>query len=250
MNPLRTCVIDDEPLAAQLIARYITDTPFLSLAGSFSSAQEAVRLILSGGVDLVFLDISMPQINGLEFARIIPSSCRIVFTTAYEKYAVDGFKVNAIDYLLKPVSYEEFLGAASKAAASLASTVSREEKTSDRTIIIKSEYRLLQIHLSDILYLEGLKDYVKICLEGDRKSILTLLNMRTLEAELPRGMFMRVHRSYIVNTSKIRVIERNRIIFGNVQIPVSESYKKEFSDYVNSRLIGVRSMESYDGAEQ
>lgn len=247
MIKLRTCVIDDEPLAAQLIARYVTDTPFLTLAGTFSSAQEAVRHILSGEIDLVFLDINMPQINGLEFARIIPPSCRIVFTTAYEKYAIEGFKVNALDYLLKPVSYEEFLSAASKAAASLTPAKSADEPQPDRTIIIKSEYRLVQIHLADILYLEGLKDYVKIYLDGEQKSIMTLMNMRTLEAELPRGTFMRVHRSYIVNTSKIKVIERNRIIFGNVQIPVSESYKKDFSDYVNSRLIGARSPESADG---
>lgn len=246
MNKLRTCVIDDEPLAAQLIARYVSDTPFLTLADTFSSAQEAVRHILSGEIDLVFLDINMPQINGLEFARIIPPTCRIVFTTAYEKYAIEGFKVNALDYLLKPVNYEEFLSAASKAAASLTPAKSADEPQPDRTIIIKSEYRLVQIHLTDILYLEGLKDYVKIYLDGEQKSIMTLMNMRTLEAELPRGMFMRVHRSYIVNTSKIRVIERNRIVFGNIQIPVSESYKKDFSDYVNSRLIGARSPESGD----
>ncbi len=246
MNKIRTCVIDDEPLAAQLIARYIKDTPFLTLEGTFSSAQEAVRHILSGEIDLVFLDINMPQINGLEFARIIPPSCRIVFTTAYEKYAIEGFKVNALDYLLKPVSYEEFLSAASKAVASLTQAKNTAEPQYDRTIVIKSEYRLVQIHLADILYLEGLKDYVKIYLDGEQKSIMTLMNMRTLEAELPRGMFMRVHRSYIVNTSKIRVIERNRIIFGNVQIPVSESYKKDFSDYVNARLIGLRPPESGD----
>lgn len=239
MNKLRTCVIDDEPLAAQLIAKYVNDTPFLELAGVFASAQESVKAVLSGEIDLVFLDISMPQLNGMEFARIIPPSCRIVFTTAYEKYAIDGFKVQALDYLLKPISYEEFLASATRALNACQKHPQATASEADRSIIVKSEYRLVQIRLSDILYLEGVKDYVKICLDEGTKPIMTLMNMRTLEHELPAGMFMRVHRSFIVNTSKISIIERNRIVFGNVSIPVSESYKKEFNDYINARLVGV-----------
>lgn len=237
MKILRTCVIDDEPLAAQLIAKYVERTPVLELTGVFVSAQEAIKSVLSGNVDLIFLDIDMPQINGLEFARILPPDCRVVFTTAYEKFAVSGFKVNAVDYLLKPVAYEEFLGAAMKAVNTYVPAA--DNASADRSIIVKSEYRLVQIPLRSILYLEGLKDYVKICLEGDQKSVMTLLNLRTLEHELPAGMFMRVHRSFIVNTSKIQVIERNRILIGNNQIPISDSYKKEFNDYVNARLVGA-----------
>lgn len=239
MKLLRTCVIDDEPLAAQLISKYVTETPFLSLAGVFSSAQEAVKAVLSGNIDLVFLDINMPQLNGMEFARLIPSGCRIVFITAYDKYAVESFKVNAADYLLKPVSYEEFLSAATKVFNASGATEVRNAPSIKKYIIVKSEYRLVQICLDDILYLEGLKDYVKICLDDGSKSVMTLMNMRTLEQELPADMFMRVHRSFIVNTTKMRVIERNRILFGNVQIPVSESYKKEFNDYINSHLVGA-----------
>lgn len=239
MKTLRTCVIDDEPLASQLIAKYVTETPFLSLSGVYSSAQEAVKAVVSGDIDLVFLDINMPQLNGLEFARIIPDTCRIVFTTAYENHAVESYKVNAVDYLLKPISYEEFLMAANKVLRLNASTpIPSQKSVNDRTIIVKSEYRLIQIRLGDILYLEGLKDYVKICCDDSSKNIMTLMNMRTLEQELPSEMFMRVHRSYIVNTSKIKIIERNRIIFGNTAVPISESYKKEFNDYINARLVG------------
>lgn len=242
-------MIDDEPLAARLISKYVSDTPFLQLAGTYSSAQEAVRNVISGNIDLVFLDINMPQLNGMEFARIIPRSCRIIFTTAYEQYAVEGFKVNALDYLLKPVSYEEFLTAATKALNAAQTAPGCTAADADKSIIVKSEYRLVQIRLRDILYLEGLKDYVKICLDEEPKSVMTLMNMRTLEQELPGDMFMRVHRSYIVNTSKIRVIERNRILFGNVQIPVSDSYKKEFNDYVNARLVGAQRQETASSEE-
>lgn len=239
MKQLRTCVIDDEPLASQLIAKYVSDTPFLTLAGVYSSAQDAVRAVVSGEIDLVFLDINMPQLNGLEFARVIPSGCKIIFTTAYENYAVDSYKVNAIDYLLKPISYEEFHAAANKALRQATTTATpATQSVEDRTIIVKSEYRLIQIRLGDILYLEGLKDYVKIYCDDGSKNIMTLMNMRTLEQELPPEMFMRVHRSYIVNTTKIKVIERNRILFDNTAVPVSESYKKEFNDYINARLVG------------
>ncbi len=238
MDKLRCCVIDDEPLAAQLIESYVERTPFLELAGVFSSAQEAIKTVLTGNVGLIFLDIQMPQLNGMEFARVVPQNCQVVFTTAFDSYAIDGFKVNALDYLLKPISYDEFLSAATK-AYECAVEKERPAGNTDRYIIVKSEYKLIQIPVQDILYIEGLKDYVKICLEGESKSVMTLMNVKTLEHALPSEMFMRVHRSFIVNTSKIRVIERNRIVFGNTYIPVSESYKQAFTDFVNARLIGM-----------
>lgn len=237
MEKLRCCVIDDEPLAAQLIESYIERTPFLELAGVFGSAEEAVKTVLYGNINLLFLDIQMPQLNGMEFARIVPESCKVIFTTAYDNYAVQGFKVNALDYLLKPVSYDEFLTAANKALRSF--TQARQASTTPDCIIVKSEYKLVQIPIEDILYIEGLKDYVKICLETGGKSVMTLMNIKTLEQSLPADRFMRVHRSYIVNVSKIKVIERNRIVFGSVYIPVSESYKQAFSDYVNSHLVAL-----------
>lgn len=238
MKILRTCVIDDEPLAARLIENYVTKTPFLQLVGVFESAQEAVRTVIEGEIDLVFLDINMPQLNGLEFARILPRRCKVVFTTAYDNFALQGFRVNALDYLLKPINYEEFFNAASKALTALSGGSEDISATGSEFIIVKSEYKLQQIPVRDILFIEGVKDYVKIYLDGETKAVMTLMNMRTLEQELPSRMFMRVHRSFIVNTSKIRVIERKRIVFDNTYIPVSDSYSKEFNDFINSRLVG------------
>lgn len=241
---LRCCVVDDEPLASGLIASYISKTPFMELAGEFSSPKDAISIILDGDVDVIFLDINMPQLNGIEFAKIIPPSVRVIFTTAYDNYAVEGFRVNALDYLLKPISYDEFLAAGNK-ALQWAELNSRKQdagqiESDPDYIIVKSEYKLIQIRIKDILYIEGLKDYVKIYTEGSEKSIMTLISMKILEHTLPDNKFMRVHRSYIVNLSKIRVIERNRIIFGKTAIPVSESYKQTFADYISQRTLALR----------
>lgn len=242
---LRCCVIDDEPLAAGLIASYIEKTPFMELVGKFSSPKDAISSIINDAIDVVFLDIQMPQLNGIEFAKIIPPTMRIIFTTAYSNYAIDGFKVNALDYLLKPISYDEFLAAANRALHwhELTKQTNGNQAASDKTsadndsIIIKSEYKLIQIKIADIIYIEGLKDYVKIYVEGTDKSIMSLLSMRTLEQKLPSSQFMRIHRSFIVNLSKIRTIERNHIVFDKVQLPISESYKEAFNNYINSRTI-------------
>lgn len=237
MTILKCCVIDDEPLASQLIASYIEKTPFTQLVGTYSSAQEAIKTILDNQVDLVFLDIEMPQLNGLEFAKIIPPTTRIIFTTAYDQYAIQGFKVDALDYLLKPISYEDFLASANKAQRWIEIQRNSSSQSSTRDyVIVKSEYRLVQIPTSDILFIEGLKDYVKIYTVDEQKSIMTLMNMKTLEQSLP-STFMRVHRSFIVNTTKIKIIERNRIVFGNKYIPISDSYKQAFSDYVATHLL-------------
>lgn len=244
MTPLRCCVIDDEPLASGLIASYIAKTPFLTLGGEYSSPNDATPAILAGEFDVVFLDIQMPQLNGIEFARIIPETTKVIFTTAYDNYAVDGFRVNALDYLLKPVSYEEFLEASRRALAwheqqqPLQPAPSQTASDpSGRFIIVKSEYKLVQIAVDDILYIEGLKDYVKIYTDTLEKPVMTLLSMKAIENTLPVDRFMRVHRSYIVNTSKIRVIERNRIVFGRNYIPVSDSYKQVFADFISARTL-------------
>ncbi len=175
----------------------------------------------------------MPQLNGMEFARIVPPTCRIIFTTAYDRYAIEGFKVNALDYLMKPISYEEFVGAANKALQWVELRRRADELDNNkRYIIVKSEYKQVQIPIDKIQFIEGLKDYVKIYVEGEKNAILTLTSMKTIERYLPAAEFLRVHRSFIVNTSKISIIERNRIVFGNHYIPVSESYKQAFNDYV------------------
>lgn len=238
MTILRCCVVDDEPLARDLIASYIEKTPFMELAGKFSSAQEAVKTILEDDIDVVFLDIHMPQLNGMEFARILPPTCRIVFTTAYANYAIEGFKVNALDYLMKPVSYEEFVGAANKALQWVDMRRRADDNALNRRfIIVKSDYKQIQVDINTILYIEGLKDYVRIFLDGEASSIMTLMSMKSLERFLPPSQFMRVHRSFIVNTSKIKVIERNRIVFGSTYIPVSDSYRQTFTDFLNQRSL-------------
>jgi len=235
MKKIRCCVIDDEPLAAQLINSYILRTPYLADAGTFSSAQEAIKKVLDGEIDLIFLDINMPQLNGLEFARIVPPATRVIFTTAYDSYAVEGFRVNALDYLLKPISYEEFSKATTRALHALSDSRATAQPVTD-SIIVKSEYKLIQILIDDILYIEGLKDYVKIVTTDT--TVMTLMNIKTLERALPTDRFMRVHRSFIVNKRHITVIERNRIVFGKTYIPVSETYKQAFSDFINERLVG------------
>ncbi len=164
MLTLRCCVVDDEPLAQELVASYIEKTPFMELVGKFSSAQDSVKTILEEDIDVVFLDIHMPQLNGMEFARIVPPTCRIIFTTAYDRYAIEGFKVNALDYLMKPISYEEFVGAANKALQWVELRRRADELDNNkRYIIVKSEYKQVQIPIDKIQFIEGLKDYVKIC---------------------------------------------------------------------------------------
>lgn len=239
MTILRCCVIDDEPLAARLIGSYVERTPFLSLEGVYNSASDAAKPIMSGDIDLVFLDIEMPQIGGMEFAKIIPDRCKIVFTTAYDRYAVQGFRVNALDYLLKPVSYDEFLEAANRALkeATPAETNIETAKPAQQQrefIVVKSEYRMLQIRVSDILFVEGLKDYVKIYIAGQSRPVLTLMSMKYIEEMLGTTDFLRVHRSYFVNTHHISVIERNHLVIADHPIPISDSYRKAFNDYLSS----------------
>ncbi len=228
-------MIDDEPLAVRLLTSYVERTPTLRLVGSYNCASDAMRQILAGEVDVVFLDIEMPQINGIEFAKLIPPSCRVVFTTAYDRYAVQGYRVNAVDYLLKPISYEEFLESANRAAASLQRQWIAEDEMREREfILVKSEYKLIQIRVSDIRMVEGLKDYVKIYVSGQSKPVLTLMSMKAVEQALPSRMFMRVHRSYIVNTGCISIIERNHIIVDDHLVPVSDSYRQAFAAYIAS----------------
>jgi two-component system LytT family response regulator len=238
---LKCSVIDDEPLARELICSFVKKTPFLELENSYASASEAVRSIIDGKVDLVFLDIQMPELNGIEFAKIIPPECRIVFVTAFEQYAIEGFRHNAIDYLLKPVSYSEFLNAANRALVwaelNEKARLAAEKDDEPQFIIVKSEYKLIQIDISKISYIEGLKDYVKIYTEDSPNCILSLMNMKTIEQRLPADKFIRVHRSFIVQMSKINVIERNRIVFGKKYIPISDTYKKAFNDYLQKHTI-------------
>lgn len=233
---LNCAIIDDEPLAAELLASYAKKTPFLNLIGTYNSAITGMKDLREQPADLIFLDIQMPELSGIEFAKILPKSTKIIFTTAFNQYALEGYKVNAIDYLLKPISYEEFLKASNK-ALEWANTVKKQETyKQDRFMLVKSDYKLVKVALDDILYIEGLKDYVRIYLANGEK-IMSLMNMKKLEDYLPRPEFMRTHRSYIVNMTKITMIDRFRIVFGDVYIPISDSYKEEVQNYFDKHTL-------------
>ena len=241
---LTYAIIDDEPLAVSLLESYVLKTPFLDLQGTYNSALDALSDLRDRPVDLLFLDIQMPELSGLEFSRILNADTRVIFTTAFDQYAVDSYRVNALDYLLKPISYPDFLASANKALRwyeLLRKPVSSEEKEESapiaESIFVKSEYKLLQIELRKILYIEGLKDYVKIFVEDEPRPVLSLMSMKSLEDMLPSDRFVRVHRSFIVQPEKIKVIERNRIVFGKEYIPISDNYKQHFLEMIERRSI-------------
>ena len=237
---IKTIAIDDEPLALQLIAGYIEKTPGLDLAGKFDNPLDAFDYMSNETVDLVFVDIQMPDLTGIEFTRAINKGPKVIFTTAYEKYALEGFKLDVIDYLLKPFSYEEFLKAVQKALQLIRlehkSEVIQVEANSE-FLFLKSEYKIRRINFNEILYIEGLKDYVKVYIKNDSKPVLSLTSLKSLENKLPESRFMRVHRSFIVNLEKIETIERSRIIFGKVYIPVSDLYKDKFQEFLNKNFL-------------
>jgi two-component system response regulator LytT len=232
--------VDDEPLALGLVSNFIEKTPFLHLSGNYFSAVEALQALETHKIDLIFLDIQMPDLTGIELARVLDKSTnspRIIFTTAYNHFALEGYKVDALDYLLKPFNYEEFLRAANKAKAyfemknqaSLPGTAQQPEEY----IFLKVEYQMVKVPLKSILFIEGLKDYVKVHIENKQRQILTLTSLKSLEDRLPSGRFMRVHRSYIINLAQINAVTRNSIVIGNSTIPVSDQYKDEFNLYLS-----------------
>lgn len=233
---LNCAIIDDEPLAAGLLKSYALKTPFLNLTGTYGSAIEAMRHLRDEPVQLLFLDIQMPELSGIEFAKILPPDTRIVFTTAFQQYAIEGYKVSALDYLMKPVSYDDFLRAANK-ALDWFSTVQRQQTyAKDRFMYVKSDYKLVRVALDDILYIEGLKDYVRIYLT-DGQRIMSLMSMKKLEDYLPRPEFLRTHRSYIVHMTHVTQVDRLRIVFGTEYIPISESYKADVQQYFDLHTL-------------
>ena len=244
---LKCAIVDDEPLALGLLESYAKKTPLLELCGCYSSAIEAMKHLQETPVDLLFLDIQMPDLNGLEYSKMVDEQTRIVFTTAFDQYAIDGYRVNALDYLLKPISYADFMQAVNKAVQWFElkqKAYEAPQKTADNVtnlageyIYVKSDYKLVQIELDKILYIEGLKDYIKIHTEDEPRPILSLISMRAMEEKLPADRFIRVHRSFIVQKQKIKVIDKGRIVFGKEYIPISDSYKQELQNYVNKHTI-------------
>ncbi|MCC2546462.1 LytTR family DNA-binding domain-containing protein [Hymenobacter sp. BT175] len=237
-----TCIaVDDEPLALNMVCAHIEKTPFLRLAGRYASALDALRAVQQQRVDLLFLDIEMPELNGMELARLLHSpgikGPRVVFTTAYTQFALESYQVDALDYLLKPFLYEDFLRVARKAWAyyerSRAVPVPSAEPD---TIVLKVDYQHVRVRLADILYIEGLKDYVKVLRAGDLKPLLVLTSLRALEDRLPAHQFLRLHRSYIVNLARVDAVTRNSVQVGEQQVPVSPQYKEAFARFLQDWL--------------
>jgi two-component system LytT family response regulator len=260
MEKIRCLALDDEPLALDILANYINKMPSLILVKACTDPLEALSLIQQGKVDLLFLDIQMPTLTGIQFLRVMNGKCKTILTTAYSEYALEGYDYDVADYLLKPISFERFLKAVQKAVGQLAviseqlsvsasqpsvgslpsPIIEEDSKTLNNPIttqpqldfiFVKTEHKIQKINLSDILYLEGLKDYVSIYTTNER--ILTLQTMKKMEEMLPSNRFVRVHKSYIVSLEKIETIERQRIFIGKNTIPVGDSFQKDFM-----KLIG------------
>jgi two-component system, LytTR family, response regulator LytT len=236
---INTIAIDDEPLALQLVEGYIMKTPFLHFLGTFDNPFSAVEFQGDHPVDLIFLDIQMPDLLGTDFVRSMIQGPKIIFMTAYEKYAIEGFRLEAVDYLLKPFGYDEFLVAAQKARKliELENRSLTGLESNDKFLFLKSEYKIIRINFNDILFIEGMKDYVKVFLKNEPKPILSINSLKSLEAKLPESRFMRVHRSFIVNLDRVEVIERSRIVFGKVYIPVGDQYKDKFQKFLNENFL-------------
>lgn len=236
---LSVIAIDDEPLALQLIVDYIQKTPELMLAGQFENPLEAARYLGNNHVDVVFTDIQMPGLNGIEFTKAMLNGPVVVFTTAFDKYAIEGFKLDIADYLLKPFTYQEFLTSVSKAERMIRSLPKTDEEvqSNNEFLFIKSDYKIKRINFGNILYVEGLKEYVKVYTQNSEKPILSLSSLKILETKLPTDKFMRVHRSFIVNLEKIETIDRSRIVFGKKYIPIGEQYKEKFQEYLERNFL-------------
>jgi two-component system response regulator LytT len=243
---LKCIAVDDEPLALQIIVSYIEQTPSLSLVGQFSNAIEALKAIHEQDIDLIFLDIRMPDINGIELAKIVEQyrvkgNLRIIFTTAFDQYALDGYKVDALDYLLKPFSFVDFSKSVAKALGYFELIRNPEQEirkfsppipeTEVAYIYLKFEYQLVRIAVDDIIYVESMKDYVKVFRLSEDKPLLSLTSMKSLEEKLPENKFMRIHRSYIVSLDKIKSATKNSVQIDKITIAVTDQYKDNFMKF-------------------
>ena len=246
---IKVLAIDDEPLALQQLVAYIKKTPFLTLVAECQSALEARDILNEEPVDALFCDINMPDLNGMDFVKSLAVPPLIVFTTAYSEYAVEGFRVDAVDYLLKPFGLQEFQRAANRLkerlkepspVSSLTTPLSQSTtplSPEEDTLFVKTDYRVVRIAISDIRYVEGMSEYLKLHMEGQPKPIVTLLSMKKIEERLPAN-FMRIHRSYIVNLEKIREVNKNRVILdAETYLPIGDNYREQFNRYLDNKFL-------------
>src|ERR1700744_208691 len=240
---IRCLIVDDEPLALHILEDYILKVPFLQLVKSTTNPIEALTLVQQGDVDLVFLDVQMPELTGIQFLKIANGKAKVILTTAYSQYALEGYELDVADYLLKPIAFDRFYKAAQKVQQSInpaaAITPVKEEPAQPDLlsdfIFVKTEHKIQKVYLNDILFIEGLKDYISIFTATER--IITLQNMKKMEDALPAKHFIRVHKSYIVSINKIDSIERSRIFIGDKVIPVGDTYRDEFFKIVDGKNV-------------
>ena len=239
MCKIRCIVVDDEPLAVEMLAAFIRKTPSLELTATFTDPVLALSAIGEEKPDLVFLDIQMPDLNGLELSRLLPQDTRVIFTTAFRQYAFESYEVEALDYLLKPIRYQKFIESVSKAERWMEiRQASLRPERNRRFAFIKTDGEYRNIDFDQILYVEGMKDYVLIHLESETEPIVTHMTMKAIEEKLPSDMFMRVHRSYIVALDKITAIDScEDILIDRISVPVSDSYRKDIERYVKENLL-------------
>lgn len=239
---IKCIIVDDEPLAVAQLEKYVERVPFLECVGACSSAAEAMELLSAGSVDVMFVDINMPDINGVQLVRSLAHPPMVVFTTAYSEYAIDGFKLDAVDYLLKPIGFDDFLKAASKVHRHYTMNSAASEQSEGvchDCLYVKSDYRMLRVPIGSIKYIESMSEYVRIFVEDNPKPIVSLLSMKKIEESLPAADFMRVHRSYLINLNKVKEVSKMRIVYeGGIYVPIGEMYKDKFFEYVDKRFVG------------
>ena len=242
---IKCIIVDDEPLAVAQLEKYVERVPFLVNVGSCSSAAEAMEILSTGSVDAMFVDINMPDIDGVQFVRSLVNPPLVVFTTAYSEYAIDGFRLDAVDYLLKPIAVEDFLKASNKLNRiysmnnSAQPAVEQGEEVCRDCLYVKSDYRMLRVPISSIKYIESMSEYVRIFVDDNPKPIVSLLSMKKIEESLPAGDFMRIHRSYLINLNKVKEVSKMRLVYdGGVYVPIGEMYKDAFFEYIDKHFIG------------
>ena len=241
---IRCLAIDDEPLALRQLAAYIEKIPFLQLVEACPSAIDARKILEEEMVDAIFVDINMPDLNGMDFVKSLSAPPLVVFTTAYSEYAIDGFKVDAVDYLLKPFSLDDMKRAANKVKArydllNAASAPAEPKEADDNTLFLKTEHRMVRVDIDKIRFIEGMSEYLRIHIEGVQRPLIVLLSMKKMEERLPSAFFMRVHRSYIINLRKIQEVNKNRVIMdADTYIPIGDLYRETFNDYLNKKFLG------------
>jgi two-component system LytT family response regulator len=244
---IRCLIVDDEPLALHILEDYISKIPFLQLVKATTNPIEALTIVQDKGADLVFLDVQMPELSGIQFLRIANGKAKVILTTAYPQYALEGYELDVIDYLLKPIAFDRFFKAVQKAqtimqppVAAQAKAIQAEPQQQQQDflsdfIFVKTEHKIQKVYLNNILFIEGLKDYISIFTPAER--IITLQNMKKMEDALPAKYFIRVHKSYIVSVNKIDSIERSRIFIGDKIIPVGDTYREEFFKVIDGKNV-------------